>query len=156
MIKIITIICSLFFILYGQSNYSKINNVAQKALNHPALTHGFWSLYAVNSETGKVIIDVNSQKVLAPASNQKLLTSAAALALIGPEEVLHTFLEYTGTLKNGVLNGDLFIRGEGDPTLGSCKFDTSRCMDTQIMKWITAVKQHGILKIEGNIIGDDS
>ncbi len=114
-----------------------------------------WSLYAVNSETGKVIIDINGQKAMAPASNQKLLTSAAALALIGPDEILHTYLEYTGSIKNGVLDGDLFIRGEGDPTLGSCAYDTANCMDTQTIHWVNSVKQLGISKIEGNIIGDD-
>jgi len=143
-------------LLYGQSKYSKLENIAEKAVNHSALTHGFWSLYAVNSETGKVIIDVNSQKAMAPASNQKLLTSAAALALIGPDVVLHTYLEYTGTIQNGVLQGDLFIRGEGDPTLGSCAFDTANCMDRQTMRWVDAVKKLGITKIDGNIIGDDS
>ena len=156
MVKIVSIILLSATLLLAQSKQQKLYSTAKSVENHPSLKHGFWGFYAVNSETGEILIDINSEKCLAPASNQKLVTSAAALALIGPDEVLLTYLEYSGSIQNGVLQGDVFIRGEGDPTLGSCAFDTANCMDTQTMRWVDAIKQLGITKIEGNIIGDDS
>ena len=50
---------------------------------------------------------------------------------------------------------NLYIRGEADPTLGSCDFDSSTCLESQMGRWVSAVQRAGIKQIDGNIIGDD-
>src|SRR5207244_8401968 len=60
----------------------------------------------------------NADKLFTPASNTKLFTTAAALALVGPDYKFHTTVETTGALdKHGRLSGDLVLMGRGDPNL---------------------------------------
>ena len=85
-----------------------------------------------------------------------LLTSAAALELLGPGYCFKTQLGYTGNLNKstGLLTGDIVIKGGGDPALGSQYFkDHYRNFLTD---WITTIKKLGIKKIEGRIIADDT
>src|ERR1700751_1654712 len=55
-------------------------------LNQPDLDRGFWGIEAVSLKTGKVLYSQNSDKLFTPASNTKLFTTSAALALIGPDD----------------------------------------------------------------------
>jgi D-alanyl-D-alanine carboxypeptidase/D-alanyl-D-alanine-endopeptidase (penicillin-binding protein 4) len=137
---------------------AQIQEMAQKISEQPELSHASWSFYAVNLSAGTVIADIQARKSVIPASNLKLVTSAVALSVLGPEITLHTFLEYDGRIdkKTKTLNGNLYIRGEGDPTLGSCAFSIETCDDSVFSRWLGAIKKLGINKISGNIIGDDS
>ena len=145
---------------FTKADRDKINELYQLTSaiqNHTSLVHGQWSLYVLDTETGKTIIDINGQKSLAPASNLKLVTSAVALSILGEEKQFTTSLEYTGVLNSyGILSGDLIINGEGDPTLGSSSFENATPMDTLIDEWVQAIKSEGIKEIKGQIIGDDS
>ncbi len=62
---------------------------------------------------------------------------------------------HTGSIQNGILKGDLIIVGGGDPTLGSPRYSQSK-ENTILNQWVAAVKEAGINKIEGRVIGDDS
>ena len=77
-----------------------------------------------DAEKGTVMIDYNSGISLAPASVMKVITSAAALELLGPEYTFKTRIGYTGTLNKrwGRLKGNIIIIGGGDPALGSKYF----------------------------------
>ena len=70
------------------------------------------SLCIINSETGERIMEHNSQRSLTPASILKLVTTAAALEILGPEYTFRTQIGYTGSLNklNGRLSGNLVIR----------------------------------------------
>lgn len=156
---------TLSIIILSLSGFAKENRdilnelyrLASSIPEHSNLVHGQWSLYVLDTETGNTIIDINGQKSLAPASNIKLVTSAVALATLGEKKQLTTSLEYTGVVNNkGVLTGDLIIRGEGDPTLGSSSFESATSMDSLMDVWVLAAKAQGIREIKGRIIGDDS
>ena len=70
------------------------------------------SVYAVDTTTGKVLLDEESDKSLNPGSSIKVITTAAALSLLDPEEHFYTELEHDGTVgSDGVLHGNLYIRG---------------------------------------------
>jgi D-alanyl-D-alanine carboxypeptidase/D-alanyl-D-alanine-endopeptidase (penicillin-binding protein 4) len=69
------------------------------------------SVLVQNLNTGEIIDEHRSEKVVPPASVMKLLTTAAALEIMGPGFRFPTILEYTGTIDNGVLHGNLYIRG---------------------------------------------
>lgn len=110
-----------------------------------------------------IIKDINQQKtfysydsgrLLTPASVMKSITTASALELLGEDFKFSTTIEYDGTIVNGILKGNLYIKGSGDPTLGSKHFgeNTKRFMT----QWINAIQKAGIHKIEGNIIADES
>ncbi|MEM1294389.1 MAG: D-alanyl-D-alanine carboxypeptidase/D-alanyl-D-alanine-endopeptidase [Verrucomicrobiota bacterium] len=88
---------------------------------------------------------------LVPASTMKAITTATAVDLLGPEFRFKTMLQYTGTIdEEGTLNGDVIVKGGGDPTLGS-----SQIVNT-FAKWQAALSQAGIRKIAGRIVGDAS
>src|SRR3954462_12916501 len=82
------------------------------------LSRGFWGIEIVSLNTGQILYSQNADKLFIPASNTKLFTTAAALALIGPDYKFHTAVETSGTLdRYGRLTGDLTLVGHGDPNL---------------------------------------
>lgn len=110
------------------------------------------SVFIKDVNTGKVIEDYRSANVVPPASVMKLFTTAAILEILGADYRYATYLEYKGKLINGVLHGDLYIRGTGDPTLGSTKVGDRAFLD----KWVQAIQKAGITRIDGRIISDAS
>ncbi len=121
-----------------------------------SLMHASLSLCIADANTGDVLFDYNSGISLAPASVMKLITSAAAIELLGPDYTFKTTLGYTGSLnkRTGRLKGNLIILGGGDPTLGSKYFSDSQ--GDFLSGWITALKKLGIKRIKGRVITDDS
>src|SRR5450755_120240 len=96
-------------------------------LTAPDLARGFWGIEVVSLSTGKVLYEHNSDKLFTPASNTKLFTTAAALALIGPDYTSRTTVETSGILdKYGRLTGDLVLVGRGDPNLSGRELPYNR------------------------------
>jgi D-alanyl-D-alanine carboxypeptidase/D-alanyl-D-alanine-endopeptidase (penicillin-binding protein 4) len=121
-----------------------------------ALTHASVSLCVADANTGEIAIDYNSGISLAPASVMKLITTAAALELLGPEYTFKTTLGYSGKLNKrfGTLKGNIIIHGGGDPALGSQYF--SDHYGDFVKEWVSEIKKLGIKRIKGKIITDDS
>ena len=118
-----------------------------------ALDHFIVSVYAVDMRTHQILLDRQSDISLIPASCMKLVTTGAAFSVLGPEMRFQTDLEYDGKIDaSGVLHGNLYIRGGGDPCLGSERLGLSWKM--QIDTWVKAISDKGIKRIEGEIIGD--
>jgi len=113
------------------------------------------SLTVADMVTGEVLFSIDPSKTVMPASVQKLVTSSAALEILGPDYRFTTVIGYTGQLNksSGTLTGDIIIRGGGDPVLGSEKFADHYgvILDTII----SAIQLGGIKKIKGRIIVDD-
>jgi len=116
-----------------------------------AWDHATVSAYAVHMGTGEVLIDENSNKSLIPASCLKVVTTAAALHILGPESKFQTDLTIDGVIEEGTLKGNLIILGGGDPCLGS-----GASWEKQIETWVEAVQKKGVKKIDGKVIGDAS
>jgi D-alanyl-D-alanine carboxypeptidase/D-alanyl-D-alanine-endopeptidase (penicillin-binding protein 4) len=93
-------------------------------LSDSSMVHASVSLCIADAESGEVIKEYNSRESLIPASVMKLVTSAAALELLGPGYTFKTAIGYTGSLNKaiGTLTGNLIIKGGGDPALGSTYF----------------------------------
>ena len=121
-----------------------------------SMSHASVSLCIINSETGERILEHNPSGSLTPASILKLVTTAAALEILGPEYAFRTQIGYTGSLNNltGRLSGNLVIMGGGDPALGSDYFPEH--YGNFINSWIGDIIKSGIKEINGRIICDDS
>ncbi len=118
--------------------------------------HASVSAYAVNTATGEVVFDENSDKSLTPASCMKVITTGAAYYLLGSESRFQTDLEYDGVINKGILHGNIYIRGGGDPCLGSNRIAPSLTWDQQIETWVGALQNLGIHTIVGNVYADAS
>jgi D-alanyl-D-alanine carboxypeptidase/D-alanyl-D-alanine-endopeptidase (penicillin-binding protein 4) len=115
------------------------------------------SIYAVDTKTNKVLLEENSDKNLIPASCMKIVTTAAALSLLGPDMCFETKLQYNGYIdENGILHGNIYIYGGGDPCLGSDRTPSSLSWKKQLAVFVLAIKNLGIKKIKGSVIGDSS
>ncbi len=114
------------------------------------------SICILNASDGEPVFELNSEKSLAPASIQKLITTSAALELLGPDYTFKTIAGCSGTFnkRTGKLTGDIVIRGGGDPTLGSDYFaDHYRGF---LQEWVTDIRDFGIKAVEGKVLTDDS
>lgn len=132
----------------------------EKALNlllaDSSMVSSSVSLCILNAVNGETVYEFHPGESLVPASVLKLVTTSAALELIGPEYRFKTIIGYTGNLnkRTGRLTGEIVIKGGGDPALGSEYFkDHYRNF---LKNWITEIRKLGINKIEGRIIVDDS
>jgi len=132
------------------------NGALSTLLSDSSMMHASVSLYAADTETGRIILENNSAKSLIPASIMKLVTSAVVLELLGPGHTFRTTIGYTGSLdrNTGSLKGDIILKGGGDPAFLSERF-ADHYKDL-ISRWIDEIKKAGIKKIEGRIITDDS
>ena len=139
----------------AQSVGDRLKMALAKWQSDASLKHASISLYVLNSKTGEVIIDTNSQVGLVPASCQKIVTSATAYEVLGKDFRFKTDLGYTGHINKGVLDGNLHIKGYGDPTLGSWRYATTK--DTVVLKnWMAAIANCGIRQINGEVYLDGS
>lgn len=113
----------------------------------------FWGVHVESVDTGEVYYTLNADRLFLPASNQKVLTAAAALNYLGPEFRFETFLTANGAIEGGTLAGDLVVFGNGDPTLHERFHGDARDL---FRSWAGELSRRGITRIAGNIIGDDN
>lgn len=104
--------------------------------------------------SGDTVCSLNPQKMLLPASTMKSITTGAAMHSLGPDFRFETKIGYTGTIRDGILHGDLYIIGGGDPTLGS-RGPVGIQIENIFARWKGFLSKAGISGIEGRIVGDD-
>jgi D-alanyl-D-alanine carboxypeptidase/D-alanyl-D-alanine-endopeptidase (penicillin-binding protein 4) len=149
-----------FFILLqtftkAQSPVQKLEQAYNVLTEDPQAKYALTSLCVLDANTGQVIFGRNENIGMATASTLKTITAATAFSILGKDFKYQTTLAYSGSIQNGILKGDLIIVGGGDPTLGSWRYAQTK--ENEILnQWVKAIKEAGINKIEGRIIGDDS
>lgn len=119
-------------------------------MNSPVTATANISLLVQNLQTGELIDCYRPQNVAPPASVMKLLPTATALETLGADYRFSTYIEYSGSISDGVLHGDLYVRGTGDPTLGSQKTGDRNFLT----RWVKAIREAGIREIRGAVIAD--
>ena len=130
----------------------------QEQLQQPVLNGAIWGGVAAYVDTpSSPLFSIQADTRLTPASTLKLLTTAAALELMGPHHRFETKI-YASTKPNakGVLEGNIYIQGGGDPTLGSTRVPGAESYEDVLQKWVKAIEKAGIKKINGAIIADES
>ena len=116
------------------------------------MEQGLWGVEVKSLDTGRVLYALNARKLMMPASNMKIVTLAAAAEQLGWDYRFKTTLETTAEVENGVLKGDLIVRGGGDPTINARDKRAAAVFD----EWAAALKAAGITRVEGNVVGDAS
>lgn len=107
------------------------------------------AIYIEDLKTGDVILDVNGEEPMIPASVTKLITAATAFQIIDLDDTYKTIVESRGEITNGTLNGDILIYAVGDPTLESSHFPQHKGVADSIAN---AISKSGIASINGKII----
>jgi len=132
-------------------------------LTQPPLDRAHWGIDVVDLDTGKTLYAQNAEQLFLPASNTKLFTTAAALAIAGPEYRFRSTVEAEGRIDgHGRLLGDLVIVGRGDPNISGralpYALKTQRTPPhTQILEEMAdQVARSGLKIVDGDLIGDDT
>ncbi|KZE37515.1 D-alanyl-D-alanine carboxypeptidase [Bhargavaea cecembensis] len=124
-----------------------LGNALNEILNDSRLDGATIGVNVTNASTGDTVYEHTDDLLLHPASNMKILTGVAALEVLGPDHRFKTDVLHTGKLTpGGVLQGDLYLRGKGDPTL----------LKEDFAQFAKDVKAKGLKKVHGNLIADDS
>ncbi|ADU30610.1 D-alanyl-D-alanine carboxypeptidase/D-alanyl-D-alanine endopeptidase [Evansella cellulosilytica] len=144
------ILLYLIFIPYSEA--AALDTLALKEdldeliIHHSDINHGKIGVSVRSFQTGELLYEQNVNQLLTPASNMKILTSIAALELLGPNYHFTTELLIDGNTRWQLLKGNVYIKGKGDATL----------LPTDIEKLVSELKQQGIKYIFGDIVADDS
>ncbi len=120
----------------------------------PNLQNSLVGIYIESLKNGTILFHQNEHRLFVPASNMKLFTSATALMKLGPQYQYRTTIWSNGAVKTHVLQGDLIIRGSGDPTISGRFYHGNRLSVFQ--SWADSLKKRGITTVSGDLIGDNS
>ncbi len=137
-------------LLFVSTAYSSSKDEIASRIHHilsslPSSTRA--AVLVFNPLTQDTIFSLNAAASMIPASNTKLFTTATAISELGGDFVLRTaLLSDDSNIKDGVINGNLYIKGYGNSLFS--REDLEKC--------VNELKQKGIKKITGQVIGDDS
>jgi hypothetical protein len=95
-----------------------LSDVIDTTLAQEDFQGAIWGVVVRNLESGYTLYERNPHTLFTPASNTKLFTTAAVLEQLGPDYRYRTDVFAEGALRDSVLDGNLIVRGSGDPTIG--------------------------------------
>jgi D-alanyl-D-alanine carboxypeptidase/D-alanyl-D-alanine-endopeptidase (penicillin-binding protein 4) len=157
----VKILSSFLIFVLSSIHFLTAQNPLQEAVdnfkNNSIFNNASISFCAIDLSTGLMIAEYNPNLSLSPASIVKLFSTATAFEVLGSDYKPSTRIYIDGKIdSNGVLQGNLWIRGGGDPTLGS-KYFNEEGKESQFLKiWCDTLKQLGIKNIAGSIVSDAS
>lgn len=153
--KIVCIVIFSLLLINGlaQSQLAAVQQHIQAWQSSSGLKNATIGICVSDDRTGEFLFKSEPQLSLVPASIMKVITTATALEVFGPDFRFSTKLAYSGTVRNDTLFGDLQIIGGGDPTLGSVYFPENNLF---FDIWIEAIRNASIKVIKGNLIVDAS
>lgn len=129
------------------------NQAIANFVNSDNLTQASVGFLVKDITNGKIVAHYQENTDRNPASVTKIITTASAMEMLSDTFRFRTNIEYCGTISDSTLIGDLYIRGDGDPTLGSsCAPVTCDFFSEALI----AINQKGIKKITGHVVGDAS
>ena len=142
-------------IVFAQATMDEVMNDLKK---ESVLQNASIGVCVLDAKTGAPVYEYNSRLSLTPASTMKVITTASALQLLGKDFKYETLLQYSGSFDKGtgVINGDLYIKGSGDPSLNSEYFRKEEDTFCVVNKWAAVLKEKGVKKITGQLVVDVS
>ena len=121
--------------------------------NAPDFRSGYWGILVVDPVRGDTLYSRNADKLFMPASNMKIVTGAVALTQLGPDFTWSTALFARGPVRRGVLEGDLVVRGEGDPSISSHMRGDAMI---PLRDLADSLRAHGVTRIRGRVVAAPS
>jgi D-alanyl-D-alanine carboxypeptidase/D-alanyl-D-alanine-endopeptidase (penicillin-binding protein 4) len=143
--KLAFLACSILLIqpVSTKAAQPPLNAKAEAAINALGLNKATHGVYAIDARTGRVLISLNADKPLNPASNAKMVTTAVALSNLGRDYRFHTIFSTDRMSRTGTI-GNLYIKGNGDP------FFVTEMVEKAVIGLISS----GVRKVSGDIIVD--
>ncbi len=138
--------CAIVAVTGLQAAEPELPLPVRTSLDIRQLPHDSLSVFVQDLDSGEVILKWNEQVARNPGSTIKLLTTLAALDLLGPAHTWTTDVFVMGEVKNGRLEGDLLLKGHGDPFL----------VTERVWQMLRQIRQLGIHEINGDLHIDDS
>ncbi len=158
MFTLFSLLLSMFFLFTSAylSADSPLKRYYELFADQDALQHASWGLMVYDVTADTLILEHNSNQRLVPASTQKLLTTTSALFMLGHDFLYETTIQHDGEITDdGVLQGNLYIKGSGDPAFGTFAMHDSLALDSVYAGWAEALRAEGIERIDGHIIADE-
>ena len=151
--KILLMLALLPWTAFGQSN--NVQKYIDEVLRRDSVfLSSATAILAVDAE-GRDVAAWNPDMSLMTASTMKTITTAVALDVLGPDFRFETRVGYSGDIdSDGMLHGDVFIIGGGDPTLAS-RDTLAADIDSLFAVWTESLMAAGISAVEGKVIGDN-
>lgn len=152
----------LLILLFIKCNYyaytqnitaSQIQQKLRMMDTSACLAAASWGCAVESVTERKIIAGINTGKMLIPASTLKLAVTYPAWCLLKPDFHFKTVIEYDGMIKDGVLSGSIYIKGGGDPTLGSWRF-LGTSTDSVFKHILYMMRNAGIAEVEGGLVAD--
>ena len=132
--------------LPAEAEADELPALVRSALNQRQVPYDTLSAHVTDLDTGETILGWHDERARNPASTMKLITTLVALDVLGPSYRWQTDVYALGDVDNGRLNGDLLIKGHGDPYL----------VTERVWQLLRDVNRAGIREISGDLIIDDS
>lgn len=134
--------------VHPASPRSELRHEIDSLTSQPEFRNAQWGVLVVNPRTGDTLYSKNAGKLFMPASNMKIITSAAALTLLGPDYRYRTTFLTDGEVRDSLLDGNLLVIGRGDPTVS----DRMRGTATTVMDALAdSLRAHRIRQISGSL-----
>ena len=134
--------------VHPASARAELRHTIDSLTSQPIFRNAHWGVLIVNPRTGDTLYSKDAGKLFMPASNMKIITSAAALTLLGPDYTYKTTFLTNGEVRDSLLDGDLLVIGRGDPTIS----DNMRGLATTVMDSIAdLIRAHGIRQVTGSL-----
>ncbi len=158
-IKAVAVFISLFVLCvigpaFGQLD--QVNNAVKNLASNPRLRGAQIGISLVNLKTGEIIASHQAEQIMIPASTQKLITTAAAMDLLGKNYKFKTELGYSGQITDGILQGNLILKGYGDPSFTSEIIHGKGHFNAILNNIVENIVKKGIKHIEGDVLADES
>jgi len=138
--------------LFAQTDF--LQQAVEELSKHPEVKRGIVSLSVYDVDTKKPIYQFNENRLVKPASIVKLITTGVILDQQGAFHQIKTVLGYSGSIREGVLKGNLIIKGFGDPTFGSNRFGDEYTLPHILQQFSMVIFNAGITSINGDILVD--
>src|SRR2546425_4289173 len=146
----------------GAQSRGSLQQRLTRLLDHPPFDRATWNVFA-QDDRGRVLFNRNGDRFSVPASNTKLVVSAAATVLLPADYRARSSVYANGTITTGVLQGDLILYGRGDPTWSQRCYTVDTLAPGGCDSTWTAVdaiadslRARGIRRVTGRIVGDGS
>lgn len=138
----------------GADARTALRQFVDSLVGAPEFRSMHWGVLIVDPGRGETLYSRNADKLFMPASNMKLLTGTTALTQLGPEYRWPTTLWARGPVRNGVLEGDLVVKGQGDPSISA----HARAGDAlaPLRGLADSLRARGITRVRGRIVAAPS